>query len=80
MSLRDALEQLKSPAEPGQCKFATWIDSLPDDDQEAVAEMLAMEVSDPKIHEAIKPFVNISREAIRRHRREQCICFSNMVL
>lgn len=73
--IRGALLTLKAPAEPTQCKVGDWIDSLPEEDQADVAEMLGMDVSDLQLHAALSPIFRVSREMIRQHRKMTCRCF-----
>lgn len=74
--IRGALLALKAPPAPTQCKVGDWIDSLSEDDQADVAEMLGMEeVSDLQLHSALSPIFKVSREIIRQHRKMTCRCF-----
>lgn len=75
MSLHESLKRLQAPEPKKGCKFGRWIDSLPEEDQDNVAAMLSLDISDVRLHDEIRQYFDVSRDTLRLHRDQKCKCF-----
>jgi len=74
MSLKEALE--KKPADPRRrCGVKSWIDTLPTDEQEAAALLLASSRRTTDVHDAFTgEGYPLQYVATLRHRNGRCSC------
>ena len=71
--LRDTLERLQEPQQK-RCKLGKWLESLDEEDRIDAETMLSLEINDFQMTEELRPFIHISRDTVRLHRDELCVC------
>jgi hypothetical protein len=76
IELLDALleEALRPKPQQRICKFAAWVNSLPEEKQAKIEAMLASQINHADLARLLEKVVDISRDTIRTHRQGRCSC------
>lgn len=73
--LKDVLANVKSQNRiDGVCKIGAWIATLSPEDAADAKEIFATNAPDAAIRDAISPFIRVSHEIVRQHKRGICLC------